>query len=62
MLPPVFNDYAFMHLTVTGLAMRLPKTIPVVDAVAGLGHGLLIAGLLGIVRFMSAGAKTRQPG
>ena len=30
-------------------------------AVAGLGGGLLIAGVLGIVKFMSVGTKASQP-
>jgi hypothetical protein len=63
MVPLVFNNYAFMYLTVTGLAVHLPEPQPVLwMAVAGLGGGALIAGVLGIVRFMSAGAAASQPG
>jgi hypothetical protein len=63
-VPLVFNNYAFMYLTVTGLAMHLPEPNPYLwMAVAGLGGGALIAGVLGIVKFMSAGATAAsQPG
>ena len=57
MAPLVFNNYAFMYLTVTGLAMQLPQPNPFLwMAVAGLGGGVLIAGVLGIVKLMSARA------
>jgi len=63
MAPLVFNNYAFMFLTVTGLAMQLPQPSPWLwMAVAGLGGGVLIAGVLGIVRLMSAKVPASQPG
>ena len=64
MLPLVFNNYAFMYLTVTGLAVQLPNPNPFLwMTIAGLGGGLLIAGVLGIVKLMTAMAtpKSTQP-
>jgi hypothetical protein len=59
MVPLVFNNYAFMYLTVTGLAMELAHPNPPLwMAIAGLGGALLIAGVMGIVKLMSSGAAT----
>ena len=55
MLPLVFNNYAFMYLTVTALAMELPHPNPYLwMAVAAMGGGLLIAGVMGIGRLVAA--------
>ena len=57
MAPMFFNNYAFMYLTVTGLAVQLPHPKPFLwMAVAGLGGGLLLAGVIGILKFMARGA------
>ncbi len=62
MVPLVFNNYAFMYLTVTGLAMQMPQPRPLTwMVVTGLGGALLIAGVIGIVKLMSAGATPAQP-
>jgi hypothetical protein len=60
MAPLFFNNYAFMYLTVTGLAVQSPQPNPYLwMAVAGLGGGLLIAGVIGIGRLMAAGAAAK---
>lgn len=57
MVPMVFNNYAFMYLTVTGLAMHLPQPNPTLwMAIAGIGGGLLIAGVVGIGKLMARSA------
>lgn len=61
MLPMLFNNYAFMFLTVTGLAVAMPQPNPYLwMAVAGIGGGLLIAGVVGILKLMSPPAG-QQP-
>ena len=53
MAPMFFNNYAFMYLTVTGLAMHLPEPSPYLwMAMAGIGGGALIAGVVGIGKLM----------
>lgn len=59
MAPMFFNNYAFMYLTVTGLAMHLPQPkLFLWMAVAGIGGGALIAGVVGIVKLMARSAST----
>jgi hypothetical protein len=60
MAPMFFNNYAFMYLTVTGLAMHLPQPNPYLwMAIAGIGGGLLIAGVVGIGKLMSRSATAK---
>ena len=60
MAPMFFNNYAFMSLTVTGLAVQLPQPDPYQwMAVAGVGGGLLIAGVVGIGKLMSPPATAK---
>lgn len=60
MAPMLFNNYAFMFLTVTGLAMQLPQPKPLLwIAVAGVGGALLIAGVIGIGKLMARQAAAQ---
>jgi hypothetical protein len=60
MLPLFFNNFAFMYLTVTGIAVQLPEPNPYLwMAVTGIGGALLIAGVVGIGKLMSPPAATR---
>jgi hypothetical protein len=52
MLPAIFNNYAFMYLTVTGLAVQLPDPNPF------LWMGIAA---IGIGRFMMMQAAAKQP-
>jgi hypothetical protein len=62
MAPMFFNNFAFMYLTVTGLAVALPQSNPYLwMAVTALGGGFLIAGVIGIVKLMSRTAAAKQP-
>jgi hypothetical protein len=55
MVPVLFNNYAFMYLTVTGLAVQLPNPNPFAwIAIELAGGGLLVAGVIGIGRLMGA--------
>jgi hypothetical protein len=54
MLPLLFNNFAFMYLTVTGVAVQAPDPNPYLwMAVTGIGGALLIAGVVGIDKLMS---------
>jgi hypothetical protein len=54
MVPLLFNNFAFMYLTVTGIAVQAPDPNPYLwMAVTGIGGGLLIAGVIGIGRLMA---------
>jgi hypothetical protein len=60
MAPMFFNNYAFMYLTVTGLAMHLPQPDPYLwMAVAGIGGAALIGGVVGIVKLMARSARSQ---
>ena len=62
MLPMFFNNYAFMYLTVTGIAVTQAGANPFVwMAVTLVGGGALIAGVVGILKLMAAGAAKQQP-
>ena len=53
MLPVVFNNYAFMYLTVTGVAVQLPNANPFLwMAITLVGGGALIAGVIAIGKLM----------
>jgi len=53
-VPLLFNNFAFMYLTVTGIAVQLPQPNPYLwIAIAGVGGALLIAGVIGIGRLMA---------
>ena len=62
MLPMFFNNYAFMYLTVTGIAVTQAGANPFVwMAVTLVGGAALIAGVVGILKLMAAGAAKQQP-
>ena len=57
MAPLFFNNYAFMYLTVAGLAVRLPEPNPFLwMGMAAVGGGALIAGTIGIGKLMAPAA------
>jgi len=59
MVPLLFNNFAFMYLTVTGIAVQLPAPNPTLwMAITGIGGALLIAGVVGIGKLMGASATT----
>jgi hypothetical protein len=59
MVPLLFNNFAFMYLTVTGVAVQLPAPNPYLwMAVTGIGGALLIAGVVGIGKLMGTPATT----
>jgi len=54
MVPLLFNNFAFMYLTVTGIAVQLPAANPTLRmAIPGIGGALRIAGVIGIGKLMS---------
>lgn len=62
MLPILFNNYAFMYLTVSGLAAQLPNPKPLLwMAMAAIGGAALIAGVVGIGKWMARGAAVPTP-
>jgi hypothetical protein len=62
MVPMLFNNYAFMTLTVTGVAVMQPNPNPFLwMAIAAVGGTALIAGVVGIGRLMMAQAASKQP-
>jgi hypothetical protein len=66
MLPLFFNNYAFMYLTVAGLAVNLAPQAAnpfLWMAMAGVGGAALIAGVVGITKVMAAmaGGKPATP-
>jgi hypothetical protein len=61
-VPMFFNNYAFTSLTVTGVAVTAPNPNPFLwMAVAAIGGGLLIAGVVGIGKLMAASAGAQAP-
>ena len=55
MAPMVFNNYAFMYLTVTGIAVQQPNPNPFLwMAMAAIGGAVLIGAAIGIVKIMTA--------
>jgi hypothetical protein len=59
MIPLVLNNYAFMVLTVAGLALATPNPNPYLWLVmAALGGGLLIAGTMLVDKMMGRPAAT----
>jgi len=61
MLPMIFNNYAFLYLTVTGVAVQLPNPNPFVwMGMAAVGGAALIGGVIGIVRLMTMQATGKQ--
>jgi hypothetical protein len=62
MVPLLFNNYAFLYLTVTGLAVTQPNPNPFLwMAMAAVGGALLIGGVMGIGKLMMAQAAAKQP-
>ena len=60
LVPLLFNNYAFMYLTVTGVAVQAPEPNPYLwMAVAAVGGALLIAGVIGIGKLMAPPAATK---
>jgi hypothetical protein len=61
MVPLLFNNYAFMYLTVTGVAVMQPDPNPFLwMGITAIGGSALIAGVVGIGRLMMAQAASKQ--
>jgi hypothetical protein len=61
MVPMLFNNYAFMALTVTGIAVLQPNPNPFLwMAIAAVGGSLLIAGVIGIGKLMQPRARVDE--
>ena len=59
MVPLLFNNFAFMYLTVTGIAVQLPAPNPYLwMAITGIGGTLLIAGVIAIGKLMRTPATS----
>jgi hypothetical protein len=62
MLPMLFNNYAFMSLTVAGVAAEAPNPNPFLwMAMSAVGGAALIAGVVVIGKLMGAQAAAKQP-
>ena len=58
-LPLLFNNYAFMYLTVAGVASQQPNPKPLLwMAMSAIGGALLIGGVVGIGKWMARSAPT----
>ena len=61
-LPMLFNNYAFMSLTVAGVAAQAPAPNPILwMAMSAIGGAVLIAGVVAIGKIMQAQASAKQP-
>lgn len=61
-IPMLFNNYAFMSLTVAGVAAQAPNPNPIQwMAMAAIGGSALIAGVVLIGKIMAAQASAKQP-
>lgn len=62
MAPMVVNNYAFLYLVVTGIAVQQPNPNPLLwMAMTAIGGALLIGAVVGIGKIMVARAAARQP-
>ncbi len=60
MVPILFNNYAFMYLTVTGIAVQLPNPNPFLwMAMTLVGGAILVGGVVAIGRIMMAMATPK---
>jgi hypothetical protein len=62
MLPSLFNNYALMYLTVTGLAVQLPNPNPFLwMAMTAGGGAFLIGGVIAIGKLMLVTSRAKEP-